>query len=579
MTNNAVLKFYDDAVGMDVEGFNDEEKAKLDEVVTNTDSNVYAWKVGSNLTPEESGALLSRYSRTSLTGRRLYLNEFLPNRNRGREFFESWLKEYGDDSIQEMVGGVPVSCEFVSNLAVKDIEDCRMGSYIEKSSRYVFFDKRLPDGSFMYYRDPDIMGSFGDEYVRLMDSLFESYVRYTPAMIDYIKGQNRLEDQTFRLGDASVKISGLTSELAERNGVTDKDLVKAYENAVKANALDFVRDYLPMSTLTHVGISMNARSYENLMLKMMASPLAESRHIGNRIYEELYKVMPSLVQRTKDEHGMEFIGFLSQRSASTMQAVAGLISGMRPNESGERVDLLDYTGKGSADPDREAQVAIAAAILHRYGSAYSMRDAMERANALTRDELRSLLDAYMGRRKDRRHKPGRAFENVDYLFGLQGRVGIYRDLQRHRVGTQERQNFDVRLGFKAREAFREIGIADDYESKMAEAITLFKRIYERMPYQAQYVVPYGSYATWYYRFNARQLFHFCELRTTPAGHPDYRRLVQKVYGAVQSVHPSIAGRMTYINMSEKTIGRLDSEIRIAMKRSRQVAPDQRSVAP
>lgn len=569
MTNNAVLKFSDQDVGTEVEAFTDEEKAKLDEVVTNTDSNVFAWRLGRMLTPEESGALLSRYSRTTLTGRRLYLNEFLPNRSRGREFFESWLKEYGDDSIQEMVGGMPVSCEYVSNLAVKEIEDCRVGSYIEKSSRYVFFDKRLPNGSYMYYKDPDIMRSFGDEYTGLMNSLFESYIRHTPVMIGYIKDMNRLEDQTFRLGNAAIRISELTGELEESNGVSDKDLVKAYENSVKANALDFVRDYLPMSTLTHVGISMNARSYENLMLKMMASPLAESRHISGLVFAELDKIMPSLVQRIRGKHGQDYVDFLAEKNGATSELVKRLARDVKPNETGERVDLLYYTGKGSADPDREAQVAIAAAILHRFGSAYSMQDATTKAEELTPDEMKALLAAYVGKRTDRRHKPGRAFENVEYLFGLQGRVGIYRDLQRHRVGTQERQSFDVRLGFKARYAFRDIGIADEYESRMAEAVGLFKKIYEKLPYQAQYVVPYGFYATWYYRFNARQLFHFCELRTTPAGHPDYRRLVQKVYKAVESVHPSIAGRMSYINMDQKTIGRLDSEIRITMRKNKQ----------
>ncbi len=569
MSNKAVANFYDGAQGIEVEEFTDEEKAKLDEVVTNTDTNVFAWKVGGQLTPEQSGALLSRYSRTTLTSRRLYLNEFLPNRERGREFFAAWLMEYGDDSIQEMVGGVPVSCEYVSNLAVKDIEDCRMGSYIEKSSRYVFFDKKLPNGEFMYYRDPQIMGSrFGDAYVKLMDGLFESYVKYTPVMIEYIKGNNRLEDQTFRLGENAIKISGLTPAISESFNVTDKDLVKAYDNAIKANALDFVRDYLPMSTLTHVGIAMNARSYENLMLKLISSPLAESRHVGNAIFAELNKVIPSLVQRTMERHGKEQVSFLSAKNSATLEAVNAATKGMEYDSSGERVDLLYYTGKGSSDPDREAQVAIVSAVLHKFGSAISMADATRKAEEMGDSERKGIIDAYVGERTNRRQKPGRAFENVEYQVGLQGNVGIYRDLQRHRIGTQERQKFDVRLGFKTRDAFRDIGIADEYESSMKEATELFKGIHETMPYQAQYVVPYGFYASWYYRLNARQLYHLCELRTTPAGHPDYRRIVQNVYKKVDAVHPSVTRHMTYVNMESKTLGRLDSEIRIAIKKGK-----------
>jgi thymidylate synthase ThyX len=103
---------------------------------------------------------------------------------------------------------------------------------------------------------------------------------------------------------------------------------------------------------------------------------------------------------------------------------------------------------------------------------------------------------------------------------------------------------------------------------MNEAIGLFKGIHETMPYQAQYVVPYGFYASWYYRMNARQLFHLCELRTTPAGHPDYRRIVQNVYKKVAEVHPSVTSHMKYVNMESKTLGRLDSEIRIALKKGK-----------
>jgi len=564
-----VLKFYEKDKGAEVEEFSDAERSELDKVVTNTDSNVYAWRIGDNFNPEQSGALLSRYSRTMLTGRRLYINEFLPNKDRGKEFFAAWLKDYGDDSIQEMVGGIPVSCEYVSNLAVKDIEDSRIGSYIEKSSRYVFFDKKLPNGEFMFYKDPDIMGSaFGDRYVQLMRDLFESYVRHTPTMIGYIKDNNKLEDQSFRIGEKAIKISGLTKEMEESHNITEADLSKAYENSVKASALDFVRDYLPMSTLTHVGVSMNARSYENLIIKMMASPLAESRHIGKMMHKELDKVIPSLVQRISDRHGEDYVNFIAEKNKSTIDVVNDLTGDIKPDESGERIDLLYYTGKGLGDPNEEAETAIAAAILHRFGNAYSMARAAKRSQELSTADRKRLIDAYVGNRTNRRHKPGRAFENVEYMFGLQGRVGIYRDLQRHRVGTQERQNFDVRFGFKARDAFRDIGIADEYESKMSEAITLYKDIHKSMPYQAQYVVPYGFYASWYYRFNARQLFHFCELRSTPAGHPDYRRMVQNMYKHVEQVHPSITSRMNYINMDPKTIGRLDSEIRIAMKKNK-----------
>ena len=142
MPIKTILKFYDGDAGINVGELPEEDGSKLAKFVTNSDDNIFAWKIGDSFTPEQAGALLSRYSRTSFTGRELLLKEFLPNSNRGREFFESWLVDYGDDSIQEMAGGIPASCEFISNLLAKVIEDGRFASYIEKSTRYVAFDKK-----------------------------------------------------------------------------------------------------------------------------------------------------------------------------------------------------------------------------------------------------------------------------------------------------------------------------------------------------------------------------------------------------------------------------------------------------
>src|SRR5208282_2426564 len=139
------------------------------------------------------------------------------------------------------------------------------------------------------------------------------------------------------------------------------------------------------------------------------------------------------------------------------------------------------------------------------------------------------------------------------------RIGIYRDLHRHRIGTQERQKFTVKHGYNMRNEFKDIGIQNDYSSKMAQVTELYNKISQTMPYQAQYVVTFGFNIRWYYTFNARQLFHFSELRTGPGGHPDYRDLVQKMYLEAGKVHPSITKYMNFVNMDKKHLGRLESE--------------------
>ena len=561
-----MIKSCEEDRGLVAESFSKEEVDDLSRFATNSDSNIFAWKIGDLLTAEQAGALLSRYSRTSLTGRRLFLKEFLPNRERGREFFESWLVDYGDDSIQEMAGGIPVSCEFVSNLAVKDIEDSRLASYIEKSSRYVSFDKKLPGGTYMYYKGRDISESkFAERYEALMDGLFDSYSSGMKKMVKYIEDSNRLEDQVFRVHGETLHITEMDSAKEERYGIGEEDLRRAYDNAVKANALDFMRDYLPMATLTHVGISANARSYENLVTKMLASPLGESRWIGGRILSELGKLVPSLMKRAAGEYGESKINFIRASREGTERAVADAL----PNAAGKgNVSLVDYTGRGVEVPDDAAQVNLCAAIVYRFSEGISFGGALEYAREAGRAKRDSIICAYVGKRENRRLKPGRAFEHIEYLAEFTGRLGIYRDLQRHRIGTQERQRLTTKMGFEMRPQFEEIGISDDYKSRMALADELYREMQKEMPYHAQYVVTYGFLTRWYYRMNARQLFHFIELRTTSGGHPDYRMMAQQLFRAVEAVHPSVTKHMGFVNLEDKKLGRLDSEIRIAIKRRR-----------
>ena len=139
---------------------------------------------------------------------------------------------------------------------------------------------------------------------------------------------------------------------------------------------------------------------------------------------------------------------------------------------------------------------------------------------------------------------------------------------RHRIGTQERQLFTAKHGYNMRDQYKDISIEDDYRSKMEEVTGLYNSISETMPYQAQYVVTFGFNIRWYYTFNARQLFHFSELRTGPGGHPDYRDLVQKMYLQAAKVHPSISKYMNFIDMNKKQLGRLESEIRIVQKKNK-----------
>ena len=119
--------------------FSSKEKITLSDHFSNTEDSIFAI-----ITPRQvdRGALMSRYSRTDKSMRRIFLDEFLKNKNRGEEFYDRVLLEYGDDSVAEL-GEAQIAIEGLSNIAVKKIEDRRMGlSYLEISSRYVTWNKK-----------------------------------------------------------------------------------------------------------------------------------------------------------------------------------------------------------------------------------------------------------------------------------------------------------------------------------------------------------------------------------------------------------------------------------------------------
>ncbi len=176
-----------------------------------------------------------------------------------------------------------------------------------------------------------------------------------------------------------------------------------------------------------------------------------------------------------------------------------------------------------------------------------------------------IIGAYLKRRENRRHKPGRAFENVSYSFDILANFGAFRDLQRHRILTQLKQPLTTDYGYDVPSEIVDAGLSDDYVVAMEKAKEAFNKIREKMPQEAQYIVPLGYKIRWYFTLNLRELYHLCELRSGRQGHIDYRRIAQDMYILVKAVHPLLVKHMKYMDMQDYDLERLDAEKRIDKK--------------
>ncbi|MBA2545629.1 MAG: FAD-dependent thymidylate synthase, partial [Solirubrobacterales bacterium] len=328
------------------------------------------------------GALFARYSRYPGSLRRLYLEEFATDvppaaerpfdgdeGERAAGLYERVFLGYGDDSIAQ-VGGAHIACEWVSNVLTKVLQRGRLAAYLEQSTRYIPYDNPLPEsagGGYRFYRDDEL----GPEYAAAMDELFTIY------------------------SDSLVRV---TEWAASRWPRGDDEPERAWESSIRAKALDLLRGLLPASTLSHVGIFASGQAYEQMLLRMMASPLPEARGFATMILEELKQVMPSFVSRVdRPDRGGEWVTYLERRRDASERWVERLGLGEREAEGDTpSVELLEVSG---------GEEELLASSLFEF-SPHSERRIRDRVRDLPPDERADVIAELAGERANRRHRPG-----------------------------------------------------------------------------------------------------------------------------------------------------------------------------
>jgi thymidylate synthase ThyX len=524
------------------EVFTEEERARLAPHFTNLDGPVFAL-IG--LPEVVKGALFARYSRSPKSLRRLFLDEFSEGASstaspttdvgveRAEKLYERVFFDYGDDSVAQL-GAVHLACEQASQPLAKVLEWGRLAAYLEQSTRYVPYDDR-PGGRWRYTIPDELEAhpELGARYTEALDHAFEIYAKWLGPLQDFYR-------QTFPKDPA------------------DTDFV--YRMTIRAKACDTLRGLLPAATRTNVGIFATAQAYEQLLLRMRANPLAEVRRYADLMLVELRKVIPAFLTRVDlPDRGGRWSEYLRETREATSTLAGQVLAGI-PYEPRPEVTLTDF------DPDGEVKVV--AAALYPVSSLPDDQ-LLDIARKMSTDERAKVLGAYVGERTNRRHKPGRAFERTSYRFDVLCDYGAFRDLQRHRLLTLEWQPLTTAHGFESNDDIEAPGARDDCNSVMAESAELFDSMVEHgLGTAAQYAVSMAYRIRFYMDMNAREAMHLIELRTTPQGHPVYRRVCQEMHRLIaeQAGHLAIASAMSFVDTSGADQGRLDAERRSEAKR-------------
>lgn len=527
------------------EEFTADEQEILRRYFTNLDRPVFALV---NLPEVVKGALFARYSRSAKSLRRLFLDEFVGDLDitgdvtidatvglkRAEALYDRVFMEYGDDSVAQL-GGVHLACEQASNLLTKILEWGRLMSYLEQSTRYIPYTSRNDRGHYLYYRDPAIVGAgaLGARYVGDMDRMFDTYADLLPQL------------QAF---------------FARRHPKQPGDSDFVHRQTIRAKALDTLRGLLPAAALSNVGIYGSGQGLEQLLLRMRAHPLPEARTYADLMLEELRKVIPSFLKRVDlPDRGGAWSAYLETNRKAMEQLTDVLLADVTP-EDRPLVTLVDF------DPDGEDKVV--AAMLYPYTDVPEDQ-LLRRVQGMSVEEKLQVVRAYVGSRTNRRHKPGRALERTGYRFDVVSDYGAFRDLQRHRLLTIEWQDLTTAHGYTTPESIEEAGAGEPYHASMARSAELHEALYERFgANQAAYAVALAYRVRYVLQLNAREAMHLIELRSSPQGHPEYRRVAQDMHHLVAEVagHRVIAEMMTFVDHATYDLERLEAERRAEARR-------------
>ena len=531
--------------------FSIKEKKNLLNHFSNTEDNVFAI-----ISPRQvdRGALMSRYSRTDKSMRDIFLDEFLKNENRGEEFYNRVLLEYGDDSVAEL-GEAQIAIEGLSNIAVKKIEDRRIGlSYLEKSSRYVVWNRK-ENGKYKFYRDPTIMQSkFSDMYEDSCNFSFDIYSKNIEPMVNYVREKYPIEKYSFK--DSTDGKEKQFTKIKNESDIKSANMI--YKGSTKAKALDILRGLLPASTLTNVGITGNGRAFEYLLTVLGSSELKEEQDLASKIKKELDTTIKSFVRRADDKYGKAFQKYLKDVKDKSKSVTKKEIKS-NPN-IGSTTKLVDY------ELEKDAMNKIITSIMYEQSPSTSYQNILQQVKKISKENKIKIINEFIKIRKNRRHRPSRAFENTYYTFDLCNNFGMFRDLHRHRALTLERQLLTTDHGYSMPNEIKILGIENDFKDCMDNTKETFEKIRGKYPEQGQYVVNFGYNYPYFMKFNLREACHLIELRTVPQGHTDYRNVAQQMFKQINKVHPNLSKIMKYVDMKKYDLERFESEKRTEEKR-------------
>ena len=404
------------------------------------------------------------------------------------DFHERWVLNYGHASVAEHAI-LHMAVEGVSRLACDSLEDNRLASYTEKSSRYQI----IGTGSYHIPDEIDHQPSLRKQYITACQHLFHLYSLTTEHLRNY-------------LGTVRERRDG------EREG--------AYNLRLRREATDTTRFILPTATLTNVGVTLNARTLEHAVRKLLSAELAEERNLGRLLKEQGRLITPTLIKYAEPSSYLV--------STRENQARAG-VQFRKGEPSASSATLVHH--------DPEAEIKIAAAFLFR-ASHHPYNELLAHVRKMPEAELRGIIDAALTHLGPH-DAPIRELEEAYLTFDLVLDYGAYREFKRHRMQTYIAQPATTALGYVTPPLISESGLSGLYEEAMAASEDAFRILATESTAVASYVVTHAHRRRVLATLNVRECYHLFKLRTQPSAHFSLAEVMRLALEQAVRTHPTL----------------------------------------
>ncbi|QNI32663.1 FAD-dependent thymidylate synthase [Alloacidobacterium dinghuense] len=482
--------------------------------------------------PEVLAYAMAKYSRSALSMKES-LKEI--SSQRAEQFLNTFYFQYGHRSIADLAH-IAFAIERLSLLAAISLVDEQRWDGQERSTRYQNFKK-----SGWYMPDFGADRSAAQLYRTSVEGLFTAYHELAEGMFE-----------------------SLTKQVAKPSEMKQE----SYDRTLRARAFDVARYLLPLATNTSLGQIVNARTLETQVSRLLSSPHAEIRQLGERL-------RGAATGPAWNVHAEE-LGKLQQEVAALDPALGAKAEALLMREVKTAPTLVKYAAQNNYEIETKRELAQAVADLMKdeaiapapvvdlverkeslegeiaatllYGASHysyrQLRDAVSSLNEARINEVIALGTRHRGRH-DELLREFSAGQNL--RFDILMDIGGFRDMHRHRRCVQIIQRYTTAHGYDIPEGVSEAGLQPLYESAVQAAHDAHDKLGTD---SADYILPLGTRMRALFKMDFAEAVYISELRSQPQGHFSYRRVAWKMYEAVKKQHPALAQHFRVTDVNE-----------------------------